>query len=83
MGLNSRSTCRNRPRCECKSWAPAPLIREVSAGQARAAGVNSVYWDGRDSRGDTLGYGLFLYQVEAVAEDGRTVREMRPFVNVR
>ncbi|NLC57708.1 MAG: hypothetical protein GX774_12785 [Armatimonadetes bacterium] len=59
------------------------LIREVSAGQARAAGVNSVYWDGRDSRGVTLGYGLFLYQVEAVAEDGRTVREMRPFVNVR
>lgn len=58
-------------------------VRELVAGQARSAGINNVPWDGRDSRGVALGYGLYIYEVEAQAEDGRTVVQPRPFLYVR
>ncbi|MDH7570338.1 MAG: FlgD immunoglobulin-like domain containing protein, partial [Armatimonadota bacterium] len=63
--------------------AAGRVVRQVSEARVMAPGVNSVSWDGRDARGVGLGYGLFICQVEATAEDGRTVQEVRPFVNVR
>ncbi|NLB94548.1 MAG: hypothetical protein GX785_02450 [Armatimonadetes bacterium] len=63
--------------------ASGRLVREVVGGEARSAGTNSFFWDGRDQRGNGLGYGLYFWFVEASAEDGRSVKEFRPFIHVR
>ncbi|MFH2138360.1 MAG: FlgD immunoglobulin-like domain containing protein [Candidatus Omnitrophota bacterium] len=35
------------------------------------AGGNSCVWDGRDSGGDLMSYGAYVYELEALAPDGR------------
>ena len=44
------------------------------------AGRGTVTWDGRDSRGDELGNGTYLYRVEIEAPGGRIVSEMQRLV---
>jgi flagellar hook assembly protein FlgD len=40
------------------------LVREVDVGH-RPAGLSSIPWDGRDSRGRTLGSGVYVVRLEA------------------
>jgi len=35
------------------------------------AGANEVYWNGRDSDGDELANGVYLYRIHAVSDDYR------------
>ena len=59
------------------------VVREVIAGQVRSSGRNTAVWDGRNAKGQDIARGLYLYQVEAASEDGRSVRQVRPFMYVR
>ncbi|MDX2473075.1 MAG: C25 family cysteine peptidase, partial [Candidatus Krumholzibacteria bacterium] len=48
-----------------------------------SGGRSTVTWDGRDSRGDELGNGTYLYRVEIEAPGGRIVSEMQRLVMMR
>ena len=48
-----------------------------------AAGRSTVVWDGRDSRGDELGNGTYLYRIEIAAPGGRVVSDMQRLVMMR
>lgn len=53
------------------------VLRSWSEGSSRAAGPHVAAWDGRDAHGRPLPAGLYLVVVQAMAEDGRTVRAVR------
>jgi hypothetical protein len=52
-------------------------LRAWQDGTSRAAGPHVTTWDGRDAQGRPVPAGVYLVVVQAVAEDGQEVREVR------
>lgn len=52
-------------------------VRVVEQDRQRSAGPAQVVWDGRSDSGLSVPSGMYLLQVEAVAEDGSRVQAMR------
>jgi hypothetical protein len=44
----------------------------------RSAGLNTLIWDGRDSRGSILSRGVYLFRVTATDDEGRMMSLVRP-----
>ena len=53
-------------------------VRVVEQGKPRAAGNNTVLWDGRSQTGVIAPPGMYLLQVTAEAESGEKVRALSP-----
>jgi phosphatidylserine decarboxylase len=58
------------------------VVAQIKFDQS-GTGSDIVTWDGRDSRGDELGNGTYLYRIEIEAPGGRIVSEMQRLVMMR
>jgi flagellar hook assembly protein FlgD len=51
-------------------------VRVLASGATAAAGVNTLSWDGRSTSGSLVPAGIYLVQLDAVADDGQRVRSV-------
>lgn len=58
-------------------------VRELLARSTRSAGINTVTWDGRDSRGVSLPAGAYTVEIRATGSDGQVARSVVPVVLTR
>jgi hypothetical protein len=58
------------PTGKLMTRSPAPV--------RRSAGLNTLIWDGKDSRGSVLPRGVYLFRVTATDDEGRTMALVRP-----
>lgn len=58
-------------------------IRELLSHSTRAAGINTVTWDGRDRNGVSLPAGAYAIEIRATSSDGQIARSVVPIVLTR
>jgi len=58
-------------------------VRELLAQSTRAAGINTVTWDGRDRSGVSLPAGAYTVEIRATGTDGQVARSVVPVVLTR
>jgi hypothetical protein len=58
-------------------------VRELLAQSTRAAGINTVTWDGRDRNGVSLPAGAYTVEIRATGTDGQVARSVIPVVLTR
>ena len=58
-------------------------VRELLAQSTRAAGINTVTWDGRDRNGVSLPAGAYTVEIRATSSDGQMARSVVPIVLTR
>jgi len=58
-------------------------VRELLTQSTRAAGINTVTWDGRDRNGVSLPAGAYTVEIRATGTDGQVARSMVPVVLTR
>ncbi len=58
-------------------------VRELLAQSTRAAGIQTVTWDGRDRNGVSLPAGAYTVEIRATSADGQSARSMVPVVLTR
>jgi hypothetical protein len=54
------------------------LVRSLGGNTTRAAGLNSVHWDGAGNDGAQIPGGLYLAEIIATGPDGEVVKTVRP-----
>ncbi|MCS6949322.1 MAG: Ig-like domain-containing protein [bacterium] len=63
--------------------ASGKVVRQLTSGVTRSAGIQQVTWDGRDSNGIALPAGAYMVEIRASSSDGQTVRTALPIVLTR
>jgi len=58
-------------------------VRELLMQSTRAAGINTVTWDGRDRNGVSLPAGAYTVEIRAAGTDGQVARSVVPVVLTR
>jgi hypothetical protein len=53
------------------------LVRTLAAGERRPAGAQSIGWDGRDQRGETVGGGVYFIRIRTDTQGSKVVRAVR------
>lgn len=56
------------------------VIRTVGGNSTRAAGLNSVHWDGMRDDGSLVSSGLYLAEIVATSQDGEVAKAIRPIL---
>ncbi len=70
-------------RVEVSVLRAGKVVRRLASAGTRAAGVQQITWDGRDSNGIALPNGAYLVEVKASSSDGQVVRHIVPVVLTR
>ncbi len=60
-------------QCRIKIYTVAGRLIQTLSNLSCDAGLNQVFWDGRDRDGDQLANGVYLYQIAATAQSGDRV----------
>ena len=63
--------------------ADGRMWRELTPGRAATQGINSMQWDGRDSKGVALPIGLYMLKLTASDSTGHAASAVLPFTLVR
>lgn len=59
------------------------LVRRLTSGASRSAGIQQITWDGRDANGIALPAGSYMVEIKAVSADGQLVRSTVPVTLTR
>jgi len=68
---------------EANVLSAGKLVRRLTSGASRSAGIQQITWDGRDANGIALPAGSYMVEVKAVSADGQVVRSMVPITLTR
>ncbi len=68
---------------EVNVFSGGKLVRRLTGGTTRSAGIQQITWDGRDANGVALPTGSYLLEVKAVSGDGQVARSSVPVTLVR
>ncbi len=68
---------------EVNIFSAGRLVRRLTSGSTRSAGIQQITWDGREASGVALPAGSYLVEVKAVSADGQVARGSVPIVLTR
>jgi methionine-rich copper-binding protein CopC len=68
---------------EVNVFSAGKLVRRLTSGASRSAGIQQITWDGRDASGIALPAGSYMVEIRAVSADGQVVRSTVPVTLTR
>ena len=68
---------------EVNIFSAGKLVRRLTNGVTRSAGIQQITWDGRDANGIALPAGSYIVEVKATGVDGQVVRSAVPVTLTR
>lgn len=68
---------------EVNVFSAGKLVRRLTGGASRSAGIQQITWDGRDANGIALPTGTYMVEIKAASADGQVVRSTVPITLTR